>query len=326
LNSYPQPYSFEEVSNFPTPTNNPKNLVTIEGVKLGRHLFYDSILSEDYSISCASCHQQKFAFSDTNQLAKGINGSVGSRNVLPLFNLNWSSNFFWDGRASTVEEQAFLPVSNHLEMNLKWTIAEQRVSSSPLYQKLFSEAFPNQKIDSTLICFALAQFERTIISNNSKYDSVINGLSYFSSEEYKGFLLVNDQEGGDCFHCHITDAHGLGTNGRFSNNGLDLISEDHGLMSFTQDSSDLGKFRIPTLRNLAFTGPYMHDGRFSTLEEVLEFYSEGVQPHANIDSKMQHVRAGGVQLTEYEKKCILAFLNTLNDYSLLTNPSFSNPF
>lgn len=319
-------YVFEKLFRFPDKIENTYNPVIQEGALLGRYLFYDKTLSKDSSISCASCHKQEFAFADNNQFSKGIYEQFLNRNTMPLFNLAWYSSFFWDGKSTSIEEQVFVPVSAHNEMNLDWVEAEKRINDKDFYRKQFKNVFSIEKIDSIHIAKAIAQFERTLISNKSKYDRVIQGKDEFSESELKGFILMNDQSMGDCLHCHITDANALGTTGTFSNNGLDEILKDEGLFYTTKNKKDKGKFKIPSLRNIALTAPYMHDGRFNTLEEVLDFYSEGVKSSEFIDSKMQYVHQGGVRLNEREKMDIISFLKTLTDSVFITNPEFSNPY
>ncbi len=311
----------------------PKNFTapTISEVELGRFLFYDPILSRDSSFSCASCHHLESAFADGDmRFSLGIQGEPLERNTPPLFNLIWYQSFFWDGRAETLQEQAFFPVRNHLEMALDWNEAESRINSSGFYAKLFEEAYPGKKIDSNLIAQALADFQSVLFSQDSKYDRVLRGEDYFTAKEYLGYTLVNLQDKGDCLQCHPTDAHALGTTGDFSNNGLENAQKaedyfDPG-QEFYRGIDRRGWFKIPSLRNLGFTAPYMHDGRFESLEEVLDFYSDGVQKAYNIDSKMQHAHKGGARLDSLEKDAILAFLNTLNDSVFISNPAFSNPF
>lgn len=325
------PYKLPELKFFPEmlATDNPP---TFEGAELGRFLFYDPILSEDNTFSCASCHKQEAAFSDSpNRFSTGINGELMTRNTLPLFNLAWYPALFWDGKAVSIEEQVFHPVRAHDEMNLDWTTAVLRIMQSDFYRSKFQVAFGNVEIDSVLIAKAIAQFERILISNNSKYDKVLTGETNFTKDEYEGFLLMNDQTKGDCLHCHTTDADALGTTTKFSNNGLDAALKpddysDKGKAEITGREKDIGRFRIPSLRNVAVTAPYMHDGRFETLEEVIDFYSEGVNNCYNIDSKMEFAHIGGVQLTKEEKDKIIAFLKTLTDTTFLTNPEFGNPF
>lgn len=325
------PYEFPPLTYFPQMPGS-DNPATIEGAALGRYLFYDPILSADYTFSCASCHKQEKAFSDSpNRFSKGINGEFLKRNTMPLFNLAWYPSFFWDGRANSIEEQALHPVSVHNEMNLDWEIAVQRIQMSEFYKTKFQSVFGEIPIDSVLVAKAIAQFERTLLSDNSKYDQVLRRETYFTPEEYEGFILMNDQTKGDCLHCHTTDADALGTTRTFSNNGLvaALKFEDYkdkGKAESTGKKRDVGLFKIPSLRNVAVTAPYMHDGRFQTLEEVLDFYSEGVNNSYNVDSKMGFSHRGGAQLTQAEKAKIVGFLKTLTDSTFLTNPAFANPF
>lgn len=326
------PYPFPNPPAFPPMPQAPDNPVTKEGAMLGRYLFYDPILSNDQTISCASCHQQAFAFSDApNTFSSGINGQVQKRNTPPLFNLAWYDRFFWDGRAASIEEQVFFPVRDHAEMNLDWNAAAKRIKKKKFYRDQFKLVFDSQEIDSVLISKAIAQFERTLISYNSKFDRVLRKEDKLTKEELRGFEIVNDQSMADCLHCHSTDANALATSRKFSNNGLDSIRDprlypDYGLGGHTRNLADYGKFKIPSLRNIALTAPYMHDGRFKTLREVIDFYSEGLKPSVTIDSKMTRLKNRGVQLSEYDKICLEAFLNTLTDSVFISNPEFSNPF
>ncbi len=216
---YTIPYNFPKLSHFPKMPISQENPVTFEGVELGRYLFYDTILSKDKSISCASCHLQEYAFSDSpHKFSKGIHNQSMTRNSMPLFNLAWYSSFHWDGAVNSIEEQVSLPINAHKEMDMNWKEVIQRLQNSSFYQKKFSRAFGNKTIDSTLISYAIAQFERTLISHNSKFDQVIRGEAVLSKEEYDGFEIMNNQTKGDCLHCHTTDADVLGTTGKFSNN------------------------------------------------------------------------------------------------------------
>lgn len=327
----PTLYKYPELIHFPKmlPTDNPP---TIEGVELGRYLFYDPILSKDSTFSCASCHRQEYAFSDSpKKFSQGINGNLGKRNTMPLFNLSWYASFFWDGKVTTLEEQVLHPVRSHDEMDLNWEEATNRINNSNFYLPKFYAAFGYQKIDSLIISKAIAQFEQTLISHNSKYDQVIRGEAYFTPQEYEGFNLINDQTKGNCLHCHTTDANALGTTAKFSNNGLDDFATpieflDQGKGSVTNQLSDVGLFRIPSLRNVGLTAPYMHDGRFQTLEEVLDFYAHGVNKSYNLDPKMENSYQVDLNLTDIEKENIVLFLHTLTDSVFLKNPDFSNPF
>ncbi|MBK9639050.1 MAG: cytochrome-c peroxidase [Bacteroidetes bacterium] len=328
----PTPYVFPFLPYFPKMPLANDNPVTVEGVNLGRHLFYDPILSADSSLSCSSCHQQKFAFSNSPEIfSKGREGVLMKRNTMALFNLAWYPSFFWDGRAATIEELVFHPVREVSEMNLNWNEAALKLERNPFYKKKFATAFENQKIDSVLVAKAIGQFLRTLLSYQSKYDLVLAGKTYFTKEEYKGFVLANDQVKGNCINCHITDGDVLGTNLFFSNNGLDAVSSkdgfaDKGRGAVTNNSNDNGKFIVPSLRNLAFSAPYMHDGRFSSLDEVIEFYSTGIKKSVTIDSKIRDVHQGGMQLTTDEKRELKAFLLTLSDSAFIQNKAYSNPF
>ncbi len=326
------PYKFPELKFFPKMPVSSFNPVTVEGVDLGRHLFYDPILSSDNTMSCSSCHNQAAAFSDSpNVFSQGRYGTKMKRNTMPLFNLAWYPAFFWDGRAKSIEEQIFHPVREYNEMNIDWKTATERLEKNKFYKTKFKQAFGTKKIDSVQVAHSIAQFLRTMISYQSKYDQVIKGNTLFTKDEYEGFNLINDQTKGDCIHCHSTDGDALGTTLAFSNNGLDAVTnpddyKDKGRGAITGKITDNGKFIVPSLRNVAFTAPYMHDGRFKTLEEVINFYSEGVQKNVNIDSKMGYAHQGGVKLTSEEKRKIVAFLLTLSDSSFISNPEFSNPF
>lgn len=327
-----KPYVFEPVFNFTAMPVSADNPVTENGVKLGRYLFYDPILSNDSSFSCATCHQQKNAFSDSpHPFSKGINGVLQSRNTLPLFNLAWYKAFFWDGRAASIEAQVFHPLLNPNELNITTNELVKRLQRSTFYPALFENAFGTPQIDSSRIAKAIAQFERTLISHNSRYDRTLRKTAKLNMDEIEGMELVNDMTKGNCLHCHSTDENGLGTTGQFSNNGLDAVAninlfKDKGLGGFTQQAVDMGKFKIPSFRNLLFTAPYMHDGRFQTLEEVLDFYSTGLHMSPTIDTKMEFVHRGGSPLTKAEKRKIVAFLKTMSDSSFISNASFSNPF
>jgi cytochrome c peroxidase len=328
----PAPYVLPDLRFFPKMPVSASNPLTQEGVDLGRHLFYDPLLSADSTISCASCHKQQAAFSDApHSYSKGIKGATLSRNTLPLFNLAWYPSLFWDGKAASIEDQVFHPVRAHDEMNLQWKEVVKRIKHSQFYTEKFRAAFGKQKIDSVLIAKAIAQFERTLLSYRSKYDMVLDGKAFFSKDEYEGFILMNDMTKGDCLHCHTTDANPLGTTLTYSNNGLDAVStatgyKDKGLGGISGKINDNGKFKIPSLRNVVLTAPYMHDGRFKTLEEVLDFYSEGVNECANIDSKMGMAHKKGVGLKKEEKQKIIAFLHTLTDSAFISDPAFSDPF
>ena len=327
-----KPYEFSIPRGFlPLPTNE-QNPVTVEGADLGRYLFYDPILSKDSTVSCASCHKQEYAFSDGGkQFSLGVNGKNTVRNTRGLFNLAWNDKLFFDGRASSIEHQVFFPVRDHNEMNLDWETVVKRLNNSNFYKNKFQLVFKTQLIDSVMVSKAIAQFERTLISSNSKVDRVVNGIDKLSAEEIRGHEIMNDQTLGNCLHCHTTDANLMGTTFQFSNNGLDSAIEisdfkDPGLGGISQIDRDYGKFKIPSVRNIELTGPYMHDGRFNTLEEVVAFYSDGINNCANIDTKIKGHKNGGAHLSEKDQKALVAFLKCFTDTTFIQSNKFSNPF
>ena len=306
------------------PSNNPQ---TEEGVLLGKKLFFDPILSDDGSLACAGCHNTTNAFTDSTRFSDGIDGLFGNRNAMPLFNLAWNydNTFFWDGRDRGLENQVFEPITNPLEMHSTWGAVAEKLQAHPEYPELFNAAFRSQTIDSVLVSKAIAQFERTLISANSKFDKFLLGTANLTPEESNGFTIFMDESKGDCFHCHGSENNPLWTDNKFHNNGLDSTFSDLGLGNVTGDPADNGKFKTPSLRNLAFTAPYMHDGRFETIEEVINHYSEGLQNSTTIDPLMKKVDQGGVQLSPQEKSDLKAFLLSLSDPDFINNPDFSNP-
>lgn len=305
------------------PVDNPQ---TIEGIALGKKLFFDPILSINNTQACADCHAPTNAFTDNDRFSDGVNGIRGTRNSMPLFNLAWNydEKFFWDGKSFSLEHQAFIPVTDPIEMNSTWASVEQKLQQHPQYPNLFEKAFGTSTIDSTLVTKAIAQFERTLISANSKFDKFLLGEAQLTAEEQNGFDVFMDEARGDCFHCHGSDKNPLWTDNAFHNNGLDETFTDLGLGAITGDPSDNGKFRTPSLRNLEFTAPYMHDGRFNTLEEVINHYSEGLKNSPTIDPLMKKVAQGGVGLSENDKVDLKAFLLTLSDHEFINNPRFSS--
>ncbi|HEX4888250.1 MAG TPA: cytochrome c peroxidase [Luteibaculaceae bacterium] len=304
--------------------------ITLEGIELGRRLFYDPVLSADSSMSCGSCHQQQYAFGSPNPSDTGISGIRQPRNTLPLFNLVWYDSFFWDGKTDVLEHSPLFAVSNPNELNLPWIEAARRISSHSLYPPLFRRVYGNRPIDSLLIADAIGQFMRSLLSNQSKYDRVIAGKEIFNEEEKMGFVLVNDMTKGACLHCHPTDSDARGSIGTFANNGLDdyrsLANADIGKAALSGKSLDTGRFKIPSLRNLLFTAPYMHDGRFATLEEVMHFYNQGVVDGPHTDPRMTFSHRGGSALNPSETRAVIAFLKTLSDSSFVQDARFSNPW
>jgi cytochrome c peroxidase len=326
----PTPYELDIPRTFaqllPPPLIPPRNPMTVEGVALGRKLFFDPILSADGSQACASCHIPASGFTENNQFSVGIDGIFGNRNSMALFNVAWNfiDTYFWDGRARGLEGQAFGPVVNPIEMHNTWPNAAASLQADEEYPALFEAAFGTSIIDSTLVTRAIAQFERTLISGNSKFDKYLREEINLSPAEFRGLELFMT-EAGDCFHCHGNPGNPLWTDNDFHNNGLDLMPADPGLAAVTGNPADHGKFKTPSLRNLVYTAPYMHDGRFATLDEVLDHYSTGVKVSPTTDPLMQFAFQGGVQLAPEEKADLKAFLLTLTDEEFITNPDFQAP-
>lgn len=309
------------------PSDNP---MTVEGVELGRQLFYDNILSADNTQACASCHAPSTSFTDTARFSTGIDGLVGDRNSMAIINLGWGDKFFWDGRAVSLEDQAFGPVVNPIEMHNTWPNAVIALQATLNYPQLFQDAFGTSEIDSTLVSKALSQFERTLMSGSSPHDLYLLGLpnGYTEMQNIRmlqGRDIFMDENAGDCFHCHGDIYNPLWTDNLFHNNGLDASITDFGLGKVTGNPNDNGKFKTPTLRNLSYTAPYMHDGRFKNLDEVIEHYSTGLVWSSTIDDLMKEVDFGGAQFTLEQKDLLKAFLISLNDESFLTNPAFQEP-
>lgn len=326
----PTPYSLKIPELFQQKLIDPlipnSNPLSEEGVALGKKLFFDKKLSGNNTQACASCHKPQNSFTDNTRFSNGIDGVFGSRNSMPLMNLAWNftDKFAWDGKELGLERQALEPVKNPIEMHSNWENVVEKLQQDPEYPTLFLRAFGTTTIDSSLVTKAIAQFERILISGNAKFDQYLLGNATLSLEELNGFTIFMNEDKGDCFHCHGSDNNPLWTDNAFHNNGLDSTFDDLGLGAVTGDPNDNGTFRSPSLRNLNFTAPYMHDGRFATLEEVINHYSEGLQFSSTIDPLMKKVTQGGVQLTPQEKLDLKAFLLTLTDPEFINNPDFRN--
>ena len=320
----PTPYHLDIPSNFPPLEISQDNPITEEGVLLGRHLFWEPRLSGDNTMSCATCHNPQNAFSDANQYSIGINGDIGKRNSMVLQNLAWTHGIFWDGRVLTLEEQILSTVVEKTEMDEDWKNFFSEIKFDEDYNRMFYEAFGVKNPDSTHAAKAITQFLTTMISSNSKYDRVLRNEDVFTPEENAGFASFNSFSGGDCFHCH---GGIMGTDFSYKNNGLDDFPIDSGRGAVTKLNIDNFKFKVPSIRNIEYSAPYMHDGRFSTLDQVINFYSIGVHPNSpNIDPLMEFSSQGGVQLNPQERLELKAFLLTLSDPEFINNPKFSNPF
>lgn len=326
----PTPYALILPAFFPQmaiPSDNP---LTYEGIDLGRHLFYDTRLSGDSTQACASCHMQEFGFSDTARFSTGITGAQGNRQAMTIVNLGWGSKFFWDGRAESLEAQALQPVINPIEMNTTWPEVVAKLQADPMYQQMFEDAFGEPGIDSVKSAKALAQFMRILISGNSKFDKYLRFETTLTPSELNGFVLFADFNKGDCIHCHIFEPP-MFTDHSFRNNGLqDYPINDLGRYAVTGIPSDSMRFKVPTLRNIEVSAPYMHDGSLSTLDDVFDFYINNVHWNTTTDGAMYFDDMGGgalgIDITPTEADDIKAFLLTLTDQDFLTNPAFSNPF
>ncbi|MCB9284443.1 MAG: cytochrome C peroxidase [Lewinellaceae bacterium] len=333
----PQPYEVPVPQGFPPLTVPADNPMTVDGVQLGRFLFYDPILSKDSTMSCFSCHLPQGGFTDNLSVSFGVEGLPGKRSAMSLENVAFYNNgLFWDGRAHTLEEQALKPVEDPLELNAPWEIVEARLRRHPDYPAMFRKAFgisDSGEITRDLAAKAIAQFERILVSSGtSKFDRKFLAKEIgidFSEAEYNGFDMFFDIEGSplpdaQCFHCHNTP---LFTTNEYFNNGLQEAATlddfpDPGRGAITGKKIDNGKMRAPSLRNVMLTAPYMHDGRFATIEEVLDFYNQGIHFADNLDENL----LPPLGLTEQMKSDLIAFLKTMTDTTFVQNPAFSNPF
>jgi len=314
------------------PADNP---LTVEGVQLGRFLFWEKKLSGDNTMSCGTCHLPEHGFSDPDQFSTGITGATGNRQSMALVNLGWAYNFFWDGRANSLELQVIEPVQNPIEMNEDWNHALEELRNDPIYPPMFKAAFGTTDINQDRAAKALASFLRTMISADSKFDKERRGEYTFTPLEDAGFNLFL-MEGGmnpntgqpwggaDCFHCHGHAGMQM-SDYLMHNNGLDEhFANDPGRVIVTGNPLDSGKFKTPTLRNIALTAPYMHDGRFNTLEEVMDHYNSGGTISSTIDPFMEAANHG-LFLSEADKTAVIAFLHCLTDTSFISNPAYSDP-
>ena len=312
-----------------TPAN---NRVTDAGATLGRVLFYDKRLSINHTIACASCHRQEHGFSDPNKFSSGFAGGLTGRNSMGLANARWYQRraFFWDERAATLEIQVLQPIQNAVEMGMSLPALVTRLAAEPYYQTLFTSAFGTPQVTSDRISRALAQFVRSLISTQTKYDAGVPvNFSNFTAQENQGRQIYNGQ--ANCAACHGTDNFVPG--GAIFNNGLENPYTDKGVGGISGRAQDEGLFKVPSLRNIALTGPYMHDGRFATLEAVVEHYNSGVVNHPNLSPQLRNPPGSPgagqprrLNLTNAQKAALVAFLRTLTDNSLAADPKFADPF
>ena len=299
------------------------NPATIEGIALGRRLFYETALSRDNDISCGSCHIQQHAFSDPRRFSIGMDGKQGTRNSMALQNLAWNHFFFWDARGITLELQAFEPIRDHRELFNSWPEIIQRLKERPGYDELFQRAFGTMEVDSLHIVFALAQFERTLLSFNSPFDRFHYGCdsTALTTAQQRGIdLFFGRAHCADCHELPLFQDHGV------INIGLDSVITDPGLGGVSGKGWHMGRFKTPSLRNCAVSAPYMHDGRFNTLREVVDFYADEVHLNTpNFDDHMFAWKLGVVKLNETDRQDLVSFLEALTDSSFLTNPEFGPP-
>jgi cytochrome c peroxidase len=369
LNLPERPYSYANVQlpqHFPgrrsenTPRDNP---VTDHGATLGRVLFCDSALSADGRVSCASCHLQSHGFADPRRFSRGVNGQSGSRNAPGIVNASYhpSGRFFWDERAPTLEAQVLLPIQDPKEMAADLEEVVARLGGEYDYARLFTYAFGDPRVTVDRISRALAQFVRSLVSYRTKFDvgmakvgSILEDFPNFTKQENEGKAIFLGRGEGvrvDCSSCHLTSggfgrgrfrggSSGRGSeDGKFAifmgrrpqNNGLDdtIDGVDNGVGDRTGLERDKGLFKSPSLRNIELTAPYMHGGRFKTLEAVIDHYSRSMQAHPNLDRRLAGRRSGGprqMNLTSKQKQMLIAFLKTLTDHEFVLDPRFSDPF
>jgi len=293
-----------------------KNPLTEEAFQLGRNLFYDPIMSKDTTISCASCHLQATGFTHVeHSLSHGIDGKIGKRNSLALVNLAWSKNFMWDGGVNHLDVQALNPITSIVEMDETLEHIIVKLQKSQKYRNMFSNAFGDSKITGQRILKALSQFELNLVSANSKYDKVMRKQTSFTEREHKGYALFQQH----CASCHIEP---LFTSEKFENNGLpaDTTLHDNGRMEITDKREDSLKYKVPTLRNIQFTFPYMHDGRFKTLTEVIKHYNT-----LPSDKRLPKSLAKSIHLSDDDRTDLVLFLKTLTDTEFLFDKRFAFP-
>jgi len=330
----PLPTSINGLDN--TPADNP---ITNDGATLGRVLFYDKSLSANGTVACASCHKQENGFSDDAILSIGFDGEITGRHSMTLINSRFyqRGRFFWDERAATLEEQVLMPFQDPVEMGMTLDQVVSAVQEQSFYPQLFESAFGTQEINSDRISKALSQFVRSIVSYSSKYDegrtlAASPGANFpnYTNDENLGknlFFQTIPNGGGACFGCHTTEAF-VSANPGPQNNGLDLVTTDIGAGSVFNNPIFESRFKTTSLRNIELTAPYMHDGRFTTLEEVIEHYNSGIQAHPTLSPALMDENGNPVQLnfTEVEKEALVAFLKTLTDESVSNDEKWSDPF
>ncbi len=306
--------SFVVPQGWPAPAYNfENNTLTNAGFYLGRKLFYDNRFSRDNSTSCGSCHQAFAAFAQADHdLSHGVDGLVGNRNSPPIFNMNWHTSYFWDGGVNHIESQPINPIQNPVEMDENLPNIIAKLSGDEQYKKMFKAAWGDETVTSQRIFKSMAQFMGAMVSANARYDQYKRGDAVLTPEEENGLDIYN----GKCASCHTAP---LFTDFSYRNNGLTVTAlNDSGRARITHAPQDMQKFKVPSLRNLKYTAPYMHDGRIKTLEKVLDHYANGIHQSATLDPQLQN----GIQLNQQQRSDLLAFLNTLNDESFVKDKRF----
>lgn len=327
------PYNLEYGA-LPAPTLPADNPLTVQGVQLGKMLFFEKLMSKDESQACADCHQQADGFSDSDRFSLGVEGLEGKRQAMPIFNMAYHSNeFFWDGRATLLRDQSLLPIQDPLEMNETLENVITKLSNEKIYRDQFTRAFGSEEITAEKMSLAMEQFMLSIVSYDSKYDRYLAGAVELTESEARGLALFETEynpffpefSGADCAHCH---GGANFENDQYMNNGLDTDAEftDMGREDVTNYAADRAKFKVPTLRNIAVTAPYMHDGRFQTLEEVIDHYNEGIKESSTADVTVLNTKETGLFLEEQDKTDLINFLKTLTDETFLENEEYRSPF
>ena len=322
-NYVPIPLQLELPTNFPEIAYNlDNNPITDAGFELGKRLFYEGKLSSNGAIACAFCHEQAFAFTHHgHNLSHGVNGGIGLRNAQPIQNLAYQTSFMWDGAASHLDLQPILPITSELEMGETLSNVIVKLQQDSYYQAQFAKAFDGGEVNTENMLKALSQFMLMMISSNSKYDKYVRQEDNvtLTALELDGLNTFQNK----CSSCHASD---LFTDQTFRNNGLPINPQlnDKGRFNILENPNDLYKFKVPSLRNVEVSYPYMHDGRFSTLEVVLDFYDSGIVDNGNVDPSLQKADGTyGISLSAYEKESVIAFLKTLTDNQFLEDERFA---
>ena len=315
-----QAYDLEIPADFPALAfDRDKNPVTVNGVALGKKLFYEGRLSRNNSISCGFCHIQENAFTHHGHpVSHGIDNRLGIRNASPIQNMAFLRNYTWDGVSHNLDERSLVPITTDFEMDSSMPEVVGKLNTDANYKKLFKAAFGDENITGERVLKAISQFMATMVSADSKYDRVLKGKTAFTAEENEGYQLFRN----NCASCH---SGALFTDESFRNTGMYYNAQynDRGRYRVTLDWNDNMKFRVPSLRNVEYTAPYMHDGRFTTLEAVLNFYSDQVENQPNLDPLLKKDGHVGIRMNPSEKQYIIAFLKTLSDQNFITNKAFA---